>query len=49
MVAARPVDHHLMRPSDRIKAAMVLLAAAVVLLLIPAAAAFGTATHTRLQ
>ena len=38
-----------MRPSDRIKAAMVLLAAAVVLLLIPVAAAFGTSTHTRLE
>ena len=41
--------NHLMRPSDRFEAAMVLLAAAVVLLLIPAAAAFGTATHTRLE
>ncbi|QSE85853.1 hypothetical protein [Rhodococcus koreensis] len=41
--------NHLMRPSDRLEAAMVLLTAAVVLLLIPAAAAFGTATHTRLE
>ena len=38
--------NHLMRPSDRIEATMVLLTAAVVLLLIPVAAAFGTATHT---
>ena len=41
--------NHLMRPSDRIEAMIVLLTAAVVLLLIPVAAAFGTATHTRLE
>ncbi|GCE38831.1 Aldehyde dehydrogenase [Rhodococcus wratislaviensis] len=38
-----------MRPSDRFEAMIVVLAAAVVLLLIPVAAAFGTATHTRLE
>ncbi|MGW5152483.1 Rv1733c family protein [Rhodococcus koreensis] len=41
--------NHLMRPSDRLEAALVLLTATVVLLLIPVAAAFGTATHTRLE
>jgi hypothetical protein len=41
--------NHLMRRSDRIEATIVLLTAAVVLLLVPVAAAFGTATHTRLQ
>lgn len=41
--------NHLMRPSDRFEAMIVLLAAAVVLLLIPVAAAFGTTTHTRLE
>ncbi|NDV06674.1 hypothetical protein GXW84_19465 [Rhodococcus sp. IEGM 248] len=41
--------NHLMRPSDRIEATLILLTAAVVLLLIPVAAAFGTATHTRLE
>ncbi|RYF48090.1 MAG: hypothetical protein EOO27_36140 [Comamonadaceae bacterium] len=39
----------LMRPSDRYEAVIVMLAAILVLLLIPFAAAFGTATHTRLQ
>ena len=41
--------NHLMRPSDRLEATIVLLTAAVVLLLIPVAGAFGTATHTRLE
>lgn len=41
--------NHLMRRSDRFEAAIVLLATVVVLLLIPVAAAFGTATHTRLE
>ncbi|UNN05142.1 hypothetical protein [Rhodococcus opacus] len=41
--------NHLMRPSDRIEATLMLLTAAVILLLIPVAAAFGTATHTRLE
>ncbi|GCE44206.1 hypothetical protein Rhow_008504 [Rhodococcus wratislaviensis] len=41
--------NHLMRPSDRFEAIIVVFAAAVVLLLIPVAAAFGTATHTRLE
>ncbi|MFE7423170.1 hypothetical protein [Rhodococcus sp. NPDC057529] len=41
--------NHLMRPSDRVEAILVLLAAVLVLLLIPVAAAFGTATHTRLE
>ncbi|MDJ0419699.1 Rv1733c family protein [Rhodococcus opacus] len=41
--------NHLMRPSDRYEATLILLIAAVVLLLIPVAAAFGTATHTRLE
>lgn len=41
--------NHLMRRSDRIEAAIVLLTAVLVLLLIPVAAAFGTATHTRLE
>jgi hypothetical protein len=38
-----------MRRSDRYETIIVLLAAAVVLLLIPVSAAFGTATHTRLE
>ncbi|QQZ19409.1 MULTISPECIES: Rv1733c family protein [Rhodococcus] len=41
--------NHLMRPSDRVEAAIVLLTAILVLLLIPVAAAFGTTTHTRLE
>ncbi|MDV6286655.1 hypothetical protein [Rhodococcus jostii] len=41
--------NHLMRPSDRYEAVIVMLAAILVLLLIPFAAAFGTATHARLQ
>ncbi|EID81759.1 hypothetical protein W59_01274 [Rhodococcus opacus RKJ300 = JCM 13270] len=41
--------NQLMRASDRFEAMIVLLTAAVVLLLIPVAAAFGTATHTRLE
>ena len=41
--------NHLMRPSDRLEATLMLLTAAVVLLLIPVAAAFGTATHIRLE
>ncbi|WP_160098228.1 Rv1733c family protein, partial [Rhodococcus sp. T7] len=41
--------NHLMRASDRIEATLLLLTATVVLLLIPIAAAFGTATHTRLE
>ncbi|WP_457920865.1 Rv1733c family protein [Rhodococcus wratislaviensis] len=41
--------NHLMRRSDRYEATLVLLTAILVLLLIPFAAAFGTATHTRLQ
>ncbi|KXX57928.1 Rv1733c family protein [Rhodococcus sp. LB1] len=41
--------NHLMRPSDRYEATLILLIAAVVLLLIPVAAAFGTVTHTRLE
>ncbi|MFE7422184.1 hypothetical protein [Rhodococcus sp. NPDC057529] len=40
--------NHLMRPSDRVEATLMLLTATVVLLLIPVAA-FGTATHTRLE
>jgi hypothetical protein len=38
-----------MRSSDRVEATLVLLAAILVLLMIPVAAAFGTATHTRLE
>ena len=41
--------NNMMRASDRIEATLVMLTAAVVLLLIPVAAAFGTATHTRLE
>ncbi|RYF43406.1 MAG: hypothetical protein EOO27_44335, partial [Comamonadaceae bacterium] len=41
--------NHLMRPSDRIEATLMLLIAAVVLLLMPVAAAFGSAAHTRLE
>ncbi|WP_160098506.1 Rv1733c family protein, partial [Rhodococcus sp. T7] len=46
----RPWNHnHLMRASDRVEATLLLLTATVVLLLIPVAAAYGTATHTRLE
>ena len=38
-----------MRRIDRYEATLVLLTAVLVVLLIPFAAAFGTATHTRLQ
>lgn len=41
--------NHLMRRSDRLEATVVLLAAILILLAIPVAAAFGTATHTRLE
>ncbi|WP_455566898.1 hypothetical protein [Rhodococcus koreensis] len=41
--------NHLMRPSDRYEATLMLLTSVLVLLLIPVAAAFGTATHTRLE
>ncbi|MFC9355852.1 hypothetical protein ACFTZB_04595 [Rhodococcus sp. NPDC057014] len=41
--------NHLMRSSDRIEALLVLVAATLVLLAIPFAAAYGTATHTRLE
>lgn len=41
--------NHLMRRSDRYEATLVLLAATLILLLIPFAAAYGTATHTRLE
>ncbi|MFC9357468.1 hypothetical protein ACFTZB_12965 [Rhodococcus sp. NPDC057014] len=41
--------NHLMRPSDRLEATLMLLTGAVVLLLIPVAAAFGTATRVRLE
>ena len=41
--------NHLMRRSDRFEATLVMLTAVLVLLLIPVAAAFGTATHTRLE
>ncbi|MEU2005179.1 hypothetical protein ACH47B_29240 [Rhodococcus sp. NPDC019627] len=39
----------LMRRSDRLEAALVVLAAVLILLAIPVAAAFGTATYTRLE
>jgi hypothetical protein len=41
--------NHLMRRSDRFEATLVMLTAVLVLLLIPVAAAFGTATHTRVE
>ncbi|KAF0961130.1 Rv1733c family protein [Rhodococcus sp. T7] len=39
----------LMRPSDRLESVIVIVVVAVVLLLLPVAAAFGTATYTRLR
>ncbi|WKN60903.1 hypothetical protein HJ581_0045475 [Rhodococcus opacus] len=41
--------NRLMRRSDRYEATLVMLTTAVILLLIPVAAAFGTATHIRLE
>ncbi|KAF0958828.1 Rv1733c family protein [Rhodococcus sp. T7] len=41
--------NHLMRPSDRAEAAVILITAVLILLAIPFAAAFGTATHARLE
>ncbi|MFF2108753.1 hypothetical protein [Rhodococcus koreensis] len=38
-----------MRPSGRAEAAVILVTARLILLAIPFAAAFGTATHTRLE
>lgn len=39
----------LMRPSDRLESVIFIVVVAVVLLLLPVAAAFGTATYTRLR
>jgi len=41
--------NRLMRRGDRYEAVLVLLAAMLILLLVPCAAAYGTATHTRLE